>query len=74
MDWFIGLEIEMKVAIVSACGLIFVALINGVFSLINTKKKNNDTDNNTTNTITQNTTGNNNTIIGIQNNTKERDE
>ena len=71
MDWFIGLAIEIKVALISACALILVAIINGIFSLIGSRKKKNETR--TTN-VTQTTTGNNNTVIGIQNNVTERDE
>lgn len=71
MDWFIGLAIEIKVALISACALILVAIINGIFSLVGSQKKKNGTK--TTN-VTQTTTGNNNTVIGIQNNVTERDE
>lgn len=71
MDWFIGLAIEIKVALISACALILVAIINGIFSLIGSRKKKNEIR--TTN-VTQTTTGNNNTVIGIQNNVTEREE
>lgn len=71
MDWFIGLAIEIKVALISACAFILVAIINGIFSLIGSRKKKNETR--TTN-VTQTTTGNNNTVIGIQNNVTEREE
>ena len=46
-------------------------IINGIFSLIGSRKKKNETR--TTN-VTQTTTGNNNTVIGIQNNVTEREE
>jgi len=71
MDWFIGLAIEIKVALISACALILVSIINGIFSLIGSRKKKNEIR--TTN-VTQTTTGNNNTVIGIQNNVTEREE
>ena len=71
MDWFIGLAIEIKVALISACALILVAIINGIFSLIGSRKKKNEIR--TTN-VSQTTTGNNNTVIGIQNNVTEREE
>ena len=73
MDWFIGLAIEIKVAIISACGLVLVAIVNGIFSLLGSSKKKNKDETRTT-TITQTTTGNNNTVIGVQNNITERDE
>lgn len=73
MDWFIGLEIEIKVAIISACGLVLVAIVNGIFSLLGSPKRKNKEETKTTN-VTQTTTGNNNTVIGIQNNVTERDE
>lgn len=73
MAWFTGLEIEMQVALVSACGIIVVAVINGVFLLLS-KNKNSNGCNTTTTSINQNTKGRNNTIIGIQNNTKEKDD
>ena len=73
MDWFISLEIEIKVAIISASGLLLVAVVNGIFSLLGVKQKKYEQDAKT-NTITQTTTGNNNTVIGIQNNIKEREK
>lgn len=71
MDWFFGLGTEIKVALISACAIVLVAIINGIFSLVGSRKKKNDTR--TTN-VTQTTTGNNNTVIGIQNNATERDK
>ena len=73
MAWFTGLEIEMQVALVGACGIIVVAVINGVFLLLS-KKKNSNGCSTATTSINQNTKGRNNTIIGIQNNTKEKDD
>lgn len=71
MDWFFGLATEIKVALISACAIVLVAIINGIFSLVGSRKKKNEIR--TTN-VTQTTTGNNNTVIGIQNNVTEREE
>lgn len=74
MELFLSLDKAVQAAIIAACGGIMVAVINGIFSLINNrKKKNRKTQKSTTDkvTITQTSNGHHNTFIGIQNIRKE---
>ena len=66
MHWFNELRIEIQVAIIGFFGSIVTALISGLLSLLAPESKKTS--------ITQKIKGNNNTIIGIQNNTKEREK
>lgn len=81
LDFFLNLDTSVQVAIITLCGGVLVALINGIVSLangivplINNRKKNNiqsqgsETDKIT---INQTSNGHNNTFIGIQNNNKD---
>ena len=70
MNWFSGLDVEIKVAIISAGGAILAAAFNGLFSLL-TKRKGSDTK---STSVNQKTKGNNNTVIGIQNDIRNKDK
>lgn len=70
MELFLGLDKMVQAAIIAACGSVLVAAINGLFSLVNNrKKKNHKTKKAVTDkiTITQTSSGHHNTFIGIQN-------
>ena len=73
LEFFLGLDATMQVAIISLCGAVIVAIINGFFQLISSRKKN-DSDKqvapNEKTIISQNINGHHNTVIGIQNNKK----
>lgn len=74
LEFFFSLDTAVQAAVVALCGGVLVAVINGIVSLINNRKKKNSqsqtskTDNVT---INQTSNGHNNTFIGIQNNTKD---
>lgn len=74
LEFFFSLDTAVQAAVVTLCGGVLVAVINGIVSLINNRKKKNSqsqtskTDNVT---INQTSNGHNNTFIGIQNNTKD---
>lgn len=74
LNWFLQQDSTVKAAIITGGTAIAVALIGGVFKLIelcitNRKKKSEVQGNNVN--ISQPVTGNNNTVIGVQNNGKE---
>ena len=68
VELFLSLDKTVQVAIITLCGGVLVAIINGVFSLINNRKKKNAQTNATVN---QTSNGHHNTFIGIQNNGKD---
>ena len=74
VELFLRLDKTVQVAIITLCGGVLVAIINGVFFLfINRKKKVQQTRTTIADkvTITQTSNGNNNSFIGIQNNGKD---
>lgn len=74
LNWFLQQDSTVKAAIIAGGATIVVALIGGVFKLIElcitNRKKKNEVKGSGVN-ILQTTKGNNNTIIGVQNNGKE---
>ena len=74
VDFFLSLDKTVQVAIITLCGGVLVAIINGIFSMINNyKKKNTQTNTATSDKITVNQTSNGHhiTFIGVQNNGKD---
>lgn len=71
VEWFTAQAVEIKVAIITCCGGILVAIITGVFSILGKKGKSKTSS---TYTVNQTVTGENNTQIGIQNNFKKDGE
>lgn len=74
LSWFLQQDSTVKAAIIGGGATIIVALISGIFKLVelcasNQKKK--SEGQNTGINISQTTTGHNNTFIGVQNNRKE---
>lgn len=74
LSWFLQQDSTMKAAIIGSGVTIIVALIGGIFKLmefcVSHQKKKSEAQNSVVN-ISQTTTGNNNTFIGVQNNRKE---
>lgn len=74
LNWFLQQDSTIKAAIIAGAATIVVALIGGVFKLIElyitNQKKKSEVQSNGVN-ISQTATGNNNTFIGVQNNRKE---
>lgn len=69
-ELFLSLDKAVQAALITACGGVLVAVIKGLFSLLNNrKKKNHKTKKAVTDkiTITQTSSGHHNTFIGIQN-------
>ncbi len=74
MEWFSSLDKTVQVAIITALGGIIVAIITGLFSLVNKKKKDAAVKKNSGSAkITQTSYGDNNTFIGVQNNGRKED-
>lgn len=74
VELFLRLDKTVQVAIITLCGGVLVAIINGVFLLISNRKKKVQQTRTTIAdkvTITQTSNGNNNGFIGIQNNGKD---
>lgn len=74
IDFFLSLDKAVQAAIIAAFGGILVAIINGLFSLINNRKKRNHKTSKSTAdkvSINQTSNGHHNTFIGIQNIRKE---
>lgn len=66
MEWFNNLDNTIKVALITGMVAIIVAIINGVFGLLNKGKA--KTQDKKTSNIEQISTGSNNVVIGVQNN------
>lgn len=74
VEFFLSLDKTVQVAIITLCGGVLVAIINGIFSMINNRNKKNTQTNTTTSdkiTVNQTSNGHHNTFIGIQNNGKD---
>ena len=74
VEFFLSLDKTVQVAIITLCGGVLVAIINGIFSMINNRKKKNTQTNTVTSdkiTVNQTSNGHHNTFIGIQNNGKD---
>ena len=70
VEVFLNLDKTIQVAIITVCGGMLVAIINGIFSLLsNRKKKSKQIQETTTDkvTITQTSNGHHNSFVGIQN-------
>lgn len=70
LELFLSLDKTVQVAIIALCSAVLVAIINGLFSVLNNcKKKNQQADTTTADevTITQTSNGHHNTFVGIQN-------
>ena len=71
INWFGQQDPAVQAAIVAGVASIVVALITGIFKLLevwrSNRKKKNESQGSTIN-ITQSTSGSKNTIIGVQNN------
>ena len=69
--WFGQQDPAVQAAIIAGVASVVVALITGIFKLMevwrSNRKKKNESQGSTIN-ITQSTSGNKNTIIGVQNN------
>lgn len=74
LSWFLQQDSTMKAAIIGGGVTIIVALVGGIFKLmelcVSHQKEKSEAQNAVVN-ISQTTTGNNNTFIGVQNNRKE---
>lgn len=74
VEFFLSLDKTVQVEIITLCGGVLVAIINGIFSMINNRNKKNTQTNTTTSgkiTVNQTSNGHHNTFIGIQNNGKD---
>lgn len=80
IEFFMGLDTTVQVAVVSLCCAVAVAVINGFFQLISNRKKSGGEKQggnddcaapNDKTVIKQNINGRHNTVIGIQNNKKD---
>lgn len=71
INWFGQQDPAVQAAIIAGAASIVVALITGIFKLMevwrSNRKKKNESQGSTIN-ISQSTSGNKNTIIGVQNN------
>lgn len=74
MEFFLGLDKTVQVAIIGLISAVSVAIITGIFSWLSNRKKSKEqaptTQSNKT-SIKQSSSGHNNTFIGIQNNGKD---
>lgn len=74
LEFFGNLDATVQVALITLCGGVLVAVINGIVSLLNNRKKKDAQSQATVtdkSTVNQTLKGHNNTVIGIQNNIKE---
>lgn len=75
LDWFLQQDSTVKAAMIAGGATIIVALIGGIFKLIEvviTSRRNKGQTQNSNINITQSSKGGkNNTFIGVQNNRKE---
>lgn len=68
IDFFCSLDKTVQVALIALCSAVLVAIINGIFSILNSKKsKLKDSTKSGKVSITQTANGRHNTVIGIQN-------
>ena len=68
VDFFLSLDKTVQVALIALCSAVLVAIINGIFSILNNKKsKLKDSTESDKVSITQTANGHHNTFIGIQN-------
>lgn len=72
INWFIQQSPTVQAAIIAGLASILVAIITGIFKLIEYRKKGQKSASNIN--IMQSTTGNNNRFIGIQNSGEKRND
>ena len=74
INWFVQQDPAVQAAIITGVVSFVVALVTGVFKLIEvwrSNRKNKNESQGSTINITQSTSGNRNTFIGVQNNKED---